>query len=165
MDKMIFVSTQYPLDQNNLVLCKGDIVGQTNAVASKMARVLEQFGASFDDVVKINRWYAGSSRIDAFEAAVLAFARNFNEPGPAATGIPIPRHANDEVFVKTSAVTMLAENGDRLPRVHAWPDSLWDWHVHLPYKHGSKCENMIFLGGQVSLDKMRRAVHPDDLSI
>ena len=60
---------------------------------------------------------------------------------------------------------MLTENGDRLPRVHAWPDSLWDWHLHLPYKHGLKCENMIFLGGQVSLSKMGRAVHPDDLSI
>ena len=78
---MIFVSTQYPLDQNNLVLCKDDSLGQTIAVASKMARVLEQFGATFDDVVKINRWYAGSPRIDTFEAAVLAFAGNFNEPG------------------------------------------------------------------------------------
>ena len=163
-DKLIFVSGQYPLDHNNLVLCEGDIVGQTNVVASRMARVLEQFGASFDDVVKINRWYTGDSGVDAFEASALAFARNFSEPGPTATGIPIPRHANDEVLIKISAVAMLAENGDRLPRIHAWPDSLWDWHVHLPYKHGLKCEDMIFLGGQVSLDKKGRAVHPDDLS-
>ena len=162
---MIFVSTQYPLDQNNLVLCKGDIVGQINAVAPKMARVLEQFGAPFDDVVKINCWYAGNSRFDAFEAAVLEFTRKFNEPGPTTTGIPIPRHANDEVFVKTFAGKMLAENGDRLPRVHTWPGSLWGWHIHLPYKHGLKCENMNFLGGQVSLDKMGRAVHLDNLSI
>ena len=59
---------------------------------------------------------------------------------------------------------MLGEDGRRLPRRHAWPESLWDWHVHLPYKHGLRCEEMIFLGGQVSLDKRGQAVHPHDLS-
>jgi enamine deaminase RidA (YjgF/YER057c/UK114 family) len=39
-----------------------------------------------------------------------------------------------------------------------------DWHVHLPYKHGLKCDSMIFLGGQVSLDKQGRAVHPNKLA-
>ena len=59
---------------------------------------------------------------------------------------------------------MLGEDGRRLPRRHVWPESLWDWHVHLPYKHGLQCEEMIFLGGQVSLDKRGQAVHPNDLS-
>ena len=36
--------------------------------------------------------------------------------------------------------------------------------MHLPYKHGLKCGEMIFLGGQVSLDKRGVAVHPGDLS-
>jgi enamine deaminase RidA (YjgF/YER057c/UK114 family) len=36
--------------------------------------------------------------------------------------------------------------------------------VHLPYKHGLKCEDMIFLGGQVSLDKKGRAVGAGDLA-
>ena len=46
----------------------------------------------------------------------------------------------------------------------AWPDSLWDWHVHLPYQHGVRCGDLIFLGGQVSLDRQGRAVNPGDLS-
>lgn len=41
---------------------------------------------------------------------------------------------------------------------------LWDWYVHLPHKHGLKWDGMIFLGGQVSLDKEQAAVHPDDLT-
>ncbi len=163
-DKMIFVSGQYPVDDDKQVVCDGNIVKQSEAVADRISRVLEQFGASFDDVVKINRWYSGGSGIEDFEAAALAFAQNFKEPGPAATGVPIPHHADEKVLIKIAAIAMLDENGAYLQRTHSWPSSLWDWHVHLPYKHGLKCGEMIFLGGQVSLNKQGQAVHPDDLS-
>ena len=163
-DKMIFVSGQYPVDAECKVAGTDDIVAQTEAVADRIFRVLEEFGAAMDDIVKINRWYVGSCGIEDFESAALAFASNFNEPGPAATGIPIPRHANEDVLIKIAAIAMLAEDGSRLPRTHSWPPGLWDWHVHLPYKHGLKCDGMIFLGGQVSLDENGTAVHPDDLT-
>ena len=163
-DKMIFVSGQYPIDERKAVTCKSDIVGQTRAVAKRISSVLKQFGASFDDIVKINRWYVGGAGIADFEAAALEFAQNFNEPGPAATGVPIPRHANPNVLIKIAAIAMLGEDGSHLPRTHSWPANLWDWHVHLPYQHGVKCEGMIFLGGQVSLDQSGQAVHPDNLS-
>lgn len=163
-DKMIFVSGQNPVDAQNKVTGKGDIAVQTNAVASRVFKVLKEFGADFDDVVKINRWYVGGSGIGDFESAALEFAQNFSEPGPAATGIPIPRHADDDVLIRISAIAMLAADGSRLPRTHSWPSGLWDWHVHLPYKHGLKCDGMVFLGGQVSLDKNGVAVHPDNLA-
>ncbi len=163
-DRMIFVSGQYPIDESNHVVGQGDIVLQTRAVAHRIARVLTEFGANFDDVVKINRWYAGGSGIADFEAASLAFADCFSKPGPAATGIPLPRHADNQILIKIAAVAMLGEDGRHLPRKHSWPDSLWNWHVQLPYQHGLRCADMIFLGGQVSLDQQGRAVHPDDLS-
>ena len=162
--KMIFVSAQYPIYVNGDVYSPGDIVAQTNHEMEQIGKLLGQFGAGFDDVVKNNRWYAGSSGIDDFEPAAMACAANYKEPGPAATGIPIPRHANPDVTIKLSVVAMLGEDGSHLPRRHVWPDSLWDWHVHLPYKHGLKCDEMIFLGGQVSLDKHGVAVKPHDLS-
>ena len=162
--KMIFVSAQSPLDPAGVVLHPGDIVAQTRQVMAQVRDVLAEFGADFDDVVKLNRWYAGDVGIASFEPAALACAAHFREPGPAATGIPVPRHANDEVKIKIAVVAMRGEDGRRLPRRHVWPDSLWDWHVHLPYKHGLQCEEMIFTGGQVSLDKQGRAVHPNDLS-
>ena len=162
--KMIFVSAQSPIDAQGRVLHPGDIVAQTRQVMRQIGDVLAGFGADFADVVKLNRWYAGGVGIASFEPAALACAEHFSEPGPAATGIPVPRHANDDVKIRISVVAMLGEDGRRLPRRHAWPDSLWDWHVHLPYKHGLKCEEMIFTGGQVSLDKRGRAVHPHDLS-
>ena len=162
--RMIFVSAQYPVDNEGEVVHPGDIVGQTNAIMARIGGILGELGADFADVVKINRWYAGNVGIADFEPAALACAGNFKEPGPAATGIPLPRHANPEVLIKISVVAMLGENGERLERTHVWPDSLWDWHVHLPYKHGLRCKEMIFLGGQVSLDKQGVALHPGDLS-
>jgi len=163
-ENMIYVSGQYPINDAKQVECQEDIVGQTQIVANRIGRVLRQLSADFDDVVKINRWYVGSAGITDFEAAALTFAKNFNEPGPAATGIPIPRHADENVLIKIAVVAMLGQDGGRLPRTYSWPTSLWDWHVHLPYQHGVRCDGMIFLGGQVSLDKRGRALHPDDLS-
>ncbi|MEM7122160.1 MAG: Rid family hydrolase [Pseudomonadota bacterium] len=162
--KMIFVSAQAPVDETGAVMATGDIVAQTKQVMKQVGEALGAFGAGYDDVVKISRWYAGNVGIDDFEPAALACAGHFNEPGPAATGIPVPRHANGDVKIKIGVVAMLGEDGSHLPRKHVWPDSLWDWHVHLPYKHGLKCEEMIFLGGQVSLNKKGEAVHPDDLT-
>jgi enamine deaminase RidA (YjgF/YER057c/UK114 family) len=155
---MIFVSAQSPEGPD------GDIVAQTNQVMAQIGRALAGFGASYDDVVKVNRWYVGHGTVADFEPAALACGGHFNEPGPAATGVPIPRHARAGQQIKIEVVAMLGEDGRRLPRRHAWPESLWDWHVHLPYKHGLKCHDMIFLGGQVSLDKQGRAVHPGNLA-
>ena len=162
--KMIFVSAQSPVGTTGEVLYPGDIVAQTRQVMRQVRDVLAELGADYDDVVKLNRWYAGDVGIASFEPAALACAAHFREPGPAATGIPLPRHARDALKIKIGVVAMRGEDGRRLPRRHVWPDSLWDWHVHLPYQHGLQCEEMIFTGGQVSLDKQGRAVHPHDLS-
>jgi enamine deaminase RidA (YjgF/YER057c/UK114 family) len=162
--KMIFVSAQSSEGPGGGLVAPRDIVAQTNQVMAQIGRALAGFGASFDDVVKVNRWYVGHGTVANFEPAALACGGHFNEPGPAATGIPIPRHARAGQQIKIEVVAMLGEDGRPLPRRHAWPESLWDWHVHLPYKHGLKCHDMIFLGGQVSLDKQGRAVHPGNLA-
>ncbi len=162
--KMIFTSAQSALDSSGDLQGKGSIVDQSRLLASNLKVVLNYFGADFDDVVKTNRWYCGGDEIEDFEPAALEFAANFTEPGPAATGIPIPLHANPDELVRIALIAMIGENGERLPRRCVWPESLWDWHVHLPYQHGLKCDNMIFLGGQVSLNKKGQAVHPEDLT-
>jgi enamine deaminase RidA (YjgF/YER057c/UK114 family) len=162
--KMIFTSAQSAIDETGDLQGKNNIIEQSGVLAKNLQRALNHFGAEFDDVVKTNRWYSGGDDIDDFEPAALDFAANFTEPGPAATGIPLPRHADPDELIRVAVIAMIGENGERLPRRHAWPDSLWDWHVHLPYKHGLKCDNMIFLGGQVSLNKKGQAVHPNDLT-
>ena len=162
--KMIFVSGQYPIDAAGQVQAAGDIFAQTNLEMTRIERLLAQFGAGFGDVVKSNRWYSGRAGVEDFEPAALACAAYYEEPGPAATGIPLPRHADDAVMIKISCIAMLGEDGASLPRRHVWPESLWDWTVHLPYKHGLKCAEMVFIGGQVSLDKQGVTVDPDAMA-
>lgn len=162
--KMIFVSGQTPVDAQGRLVLPNNILGQTEQVLSQIGRALKSFGAGFGDVVKLNRWYVGHGTIEDFEPAALACAAHFTEPGPAATGIPIPRHALPGHQIRIEMVAMLGEDGSPLKRRHAWPDSLWDWTIKLPYHHGLKCHDMIFLGGQVSLDKQGHAVNPDDLA-
>ena len=58
---------------------------------------------------------------------------------------------------------MRGENGQRLPRQHAWPEGHWDWPVHLPYKHGVRCGQMIYVGGQVSMDSKGVILAPGDM--
>lgn len=161
--KMIFISAQTPVDDAGLLVHKGDIVAQTKQVMQQIGIALRDFGAGFDDVVKLNRWYVGTGTIEDFEPAALACAAHFNEPGPAATGIPLPRHAQEGQQIKIEVVAMLGEDGSPLPRRHVWPESLWDWTIKLPYRHGLKCHDMIFLGGQVSLDKQGKTVDPGNM--
>jgi enamine deaminase RidA (YjgF/YER057c/UK114 family) len=93
-----------------------------------------------------------SKSIAGMQVKVRAVADRFKEPGPAATGIPLPRHARPDELIKLDIVAMLGQDGAHLERQHIWPSGHWDWPVHLPYKHGLKCGNMIFIGGQVPLD-------------
>jgi enamine deaminase RidA (YjgF/YER057c/UK114 family) len=160
---MIFVSGQSPVSPAGELLHKGDIVAQTNQVMAQVKAALAVFGAGFSDVVKINRWYVGQGKVEDFEPAAMACAANFTEPGPAATGVPIPRHARDGQLIRIEVVAMLGEDGSHLPRRQVWPDTLWDWTVDIPYWHGLKCHDMIFLGGQVSLDTKGIAVNPFDM--
>lgn len=162
--RMIYMSGQSPRDGEGRVTDPDDMVAQTNTVMAQHERALETFGAGFGDVVKINRWYGGKGGLDDFEPAALACAANFQEPGPAATGVPIPRHGWDGMRIKIETVAMLGEDGSHLEREHVWPEGHWDWHVHLPYKHGLKCEDMIFLGGQVSLNQKGQAIEPGKLT-
>ncbi|MFN4142026.1 RidA family protein [Aestuariivirga sp.] len=161
--KMIFVSAQSPVTAQGELLHPFDIVAQTGEVMACIKAALAAFGAGFGDVVKINRWYVGQGRTEDFEPAALACAASFEEPGPAATGVPIPRHAREGQLIKIEVVAMLGEDGSSLPRRQVWPDTLWDWTVNIPYWHGLKCHDMIFLGGQVSLDTRGIAVNPFDM--
>ncbi|TDQ82495.1 enamine deaminase RidA (YjgF/YER057c/UK114 family) [Dongia mobilis] len=161
--RMIFVSAQSPVDAAGHLLHAGDIVAQTKQVMQQVGRALGAFGADYDDVVKINRWYVGAGKVEDFEPAALACAAHFKEPGPAATGVPLPRHAIPGQQIKIEVVAMLGEDGQRLKRRHVWPEGLWDWTIHLPYHHGLKCHDMIFLGGQVSLNQKGETIHVGDM--
>src|SRR5262249_61934197 len=113
-------------------------------VVGQVVRVVSEFGARCVEVGSGSRWCVGGGTVADFGLAALGCAAFFAEPGPAATGVPLPRHARPGQQIKIEAVAMLGEDGRHLPRRHSWPDSLWDWHVHLPYKHRLAPQALIF---------------------
>jgi enamine deaminase RidA (YjgF/YER057c/UK114 family) len=159
---MIHVSCQTPRDGNDRVLHPGDIVRQSEAVMENLATVLKEFGATLDDAVKFNIYYEGRGTEADWRKAAEVRARYFKEPGPVATGLPVP-YLPDGETIRMEIVAMLGEDGKRLPREHVWPEGHWDWTIHLPYKHGLKCGDMVFVGGQVAMSPKGEVLHPGEL--
>lgn len=160
--RMLFVGGQTALDADGVVEA-GDLVAQSRLVAARIGALLSDLGADYNDVVKVNRYYVAGGTAAEWEGSALAVASYFAEPGPAATGIPIPALFRDGLMISVEVTALLGEDGDPRPRQHAWPDGHWDWPVHLPYKHGVKHGNMIYVGGQVSIDSKGAVIDPGDL--
>lgn len=161
--QMIFVSGQMALDDERRVLAPGDIVQQSHIVLHNIAAVLGEFGANLDDSVRFFIFYRGTGTTEDWEVAVKVRASYFTEPGPCGTAIPVPTYFPEDLTIKMEVWAMLGEDGSRLPREHSWPEGHWDWSVHLPFKHGCKCGNLIFVGGQVPTDDRGRTLAVGDI--
>jgi len=160
--RMLFVGGQTALDADGVVEA-GDLIAQSRLVTERIGGLLGDLGAGYNDVVKLNRYYVAGGTAAEWEGSALTVASYFAEPGPAATGIPIPALFRDGLMISVEVTAMLGEDGGPRSRQHAWPDGHWDWPVHLPYKHGVKHGNMIYVGGQVSIDSKGAVIDPGDL--
>ena len=160
--RFIHVGAQMAVDAAGEVLHPGDIVRQSEATMENLRHVLAEHGASLDDAVKFNIYYVGAGTYEDWEVAARVRARYFEEPGPVATGIPVPALEKPGLLIKMELWVMVGEDGSRLPREYAWPDNHWDWAIHLPYKHGLLCDGMFFVGGQIATDDHGRVLEPGD---
>lgn len=160
--EMIFVGAQTAADAAGRIAAPGDIVAQSERVMENIGRILAEFGAGLEDAVRFKIFYRGTGRTEDWEVAARVRARYFAEPGPCATGIPVPGFDPPELAIKMWVWAMRGEDGARLPRRHVWPEGHWDWTFHLPYKHGLQCRGLVFIGGQVPIDSRGLAIAPRD---
>ena len=163
--ELIFLSCQNCRDVSGVLFRPDDIVAQSEQVLGRIEQCLQSVGAEPTDIVKVNTWYTGGGTVEDWERGARIRAEFFPEPGPAATGIPLPRMGFDGETIRVDAWAMRATDGTRLPRMHAWPEGHWDWPIHLPFKHGVHSGDLIFIGGQVSLDPRGRVVNPGDMTM
>lgn len=105
----IYVTGQCALDGDLNVLHPGDLVAQTEIVMSNIAKVLAEFGATMDDVVKMNTFYVSEGQRDDWEASVRARFKHFKVPGPASTGIPVPALAIPGLMIEVEVIAFVGE--------------------------------------------------------
>lgn len=141
------------------------LVAESGAVMRALAVTLARLGASFADIVKMNRWYHAAGTKDAWEPSARATAAFYTDPGPIATAISLPDPLPGNGAIQIELMGMAAPDGRTLPKTHSWPEGLWDWPIRLPYKHGLACGGLGFVGGQVSLDAKAQVIDPDRLDL
>lgn len=149
VDEMLFTSGITARNRANDVDSAGDLSAQSATVLPRLDGLLRQLGADIHDTVKTNIFNAESGNAEEWSEPALIRAGFYPDPGPAATGISLRSLWPSGVMLKNDVIAMRGVDGTRIPRTHVWPDGHWDWTVHMPYRHGVRCGDLVFLGGQV----------------
>lgn len=161
-EEMIFTSHLTSIDAHDTIKGSGE-AEQCAIVLPKLDALLAQLGADLQDVVKANSWFAEPGNKEAWAEPALVRGRFYREPGPAATGISLPQLNRPGLSYAADVIAMRGIGGDRLPRTAVWPDGHWDWPVHMPYRHGLRVGDLVFLGGQVALTSESTVLAPGDM--
>jgi enamine deaminase RidA (YjgF/YER057c/UK114 family) len=109
---LLFVGGQLSADENGNVLGAGDIEVQTRNVFDNVTRVLEEAGAAWDDVVKINTYYCCDESGDAVQAFWEKMTRvrmkYLPDPGPAGTAVRVAGLMYDGFLIEVEVIAVLA---------------------------------------------------------
>lgn len=159
---LIFVGGQMSLDEQGQVR-GSDITTQAQNALEAMKRVLAEAGATMADVVKHNVFF----QCDGDEAEVTKFMEDlnkvrlkyFSDPGPTTTETRV-RLGREGALILVDAWAVVDAKRQRL-----MPAGHWNWNKQLPFSHGWKLGDMIFVGGQRSLDPDGRLVGAGDIEI
>jgi enamine deaminase RidA (YjgF/YER057c/UK114 family) len=105
--KIAYISGCLPLDRDGSVLAKGDFAGQVKIALSNMGKVLEEVGATFNEVVKMNFFVTGfnKERLAVVRDTRRAFI-NMDRP-PSITTVGIECLYDPEILVEIEAVAAI----------------------------------------------------------
>lgn len=159
---LIFVGGQMSLDDQGRVV-GSDITTQARNAFEAMKRILAEAGATMADVVKHNVYF----HCDGDDAAVTKFMDDLNQvrlacfpdPGPTTTEIQVELNREGALILVDAWAVMDVEKQRLMPGGH------WNWNTQRPFSHGWKIGDMIFVGGQRSLDHNGRLVGAGDIEV
>ena len=161
--EMIFGAGIDAIDESGAIIAAGDIVSQSRVVLAELSNRLAAVDAGVGDLVKINNWYVADGTAEAWAESARVRADFYPEPGPCATGIPVHTLNRPGALMRTDFWAMLDDSGQSIEKSHFWPEGHWDWPLHLPFKHGLQCRNLVFVGGQVSMDPEANIIDPGEM--
>ena len=163
--EMIFGAGIDAIDESGAIIAAGDVVSQSRIVLEELSSRLAVVGADVGDLVKINNWYVAGGNAEEWAESARVRAGFYPEPGPCATGIPVHTLNRPGALMRTDFWAMLDTSGQSIEKSHFWPEGHWDWPIHLPFKHGLQCRDLVFVGGQVSMDSDANIIDPGQMEV
>ncbi len=108
---MIMIGGQVSADAHARAVHPDDLAAQTRTTMDFVQRVVEDLGATMDDVVKVNAFYkdvAGATP-ERLHANLAVRSGRFSKPGPASTGVPLRALGLEGIEIEIEAYAMLEE--------------------------------------------------------
>ena len=157
---LVFVGGQMSLDESGHVV-GDDIATQAANAFDALKRVLAASGADMSDVVKHVVYFDCADDDAAIAASIAEIDRvrlaHFSEPGPTVTDIRTGLD-REGALIQVEAVAALG-----LERQRLMPAGHWGWQGMGPFSHGWRVGDVVFTGGQRSLDRAGRLRDAGDI--
>ncbi len=107
--QLIFVGGQVAYDKEANLLHSGDIVAQTRIAMDNVQKVLQEFGAGMNDIVKLQTFFVSTGTREEWKRCAEIRFSYFDYPGPASTAIPVPALGIPGLMVEIDAIAVLSE--------------------------------------------------------
>lgn len=104
-NKTVYLSGQLPWDENFQVVGKGNLVEQTRKVYENIQHILEDIGATWDNVVKTTIYTTKPNEGETIAKTKHAFLNGV--ASPAETLIGVERLASPECWIEIEAIAVL----------------------------------------------------------
>lgn len=160
--RFVFISGIVASDESGRITAT-DVKAQTRIVFDKLKAALESVGAGLEHVVKNSIYFscpAEQTAIDAFMADVDSVRTGyFPAPGPTTTELRCGLDTEGALLMLDAWVVL---GGAR--EVIDVPGH-WQWGRQTPFVHGWKVDDMLFIGGQRSLDANGKVLGLGDIEI
>ncbi len=105
--RTLYVAGQVALDKSGNLVGRGDFRAQTQQVFENIRSRLEEVGASFKDVVKLNYYVTETSDLPALREVRDSFVNR--EQPPASTLVAVKRLVREEFMIEVEAIAVTAE--------------------------------------------------------
>jgi enamine deaminase RidA (YjgF/YER057c/UK114 family) len=159
---MVFVGGQMSLDENGKITGT-DITTQARNVFDALNRVLEEAGATMQDVVKHDVYFScegGDAEvkqfIDELDAVRIPY---FPNPGPTNSELRVGLEV-EGALIQVDAWAVIGTEKERI-----MPPGHWGWDKDVPWSHGWKVGDLVFTGAQRSLDANGQVIGVGDIEI
>jgi enamine deaminase RidA (YjgF/YER057c/UK114 family) len=104
--ELVFVAGEPPVDERGAVRHPADVEAQTRLAMERLEGALERAGSSLADLVKVTVHYLGGPRPEDLHRNLAIRSRFYAPPGPASTGVPVPRLDPDGATIVIEAVAV-----------------------------------------------------------